>query len=53
MAIDESGLPDPRADGGAVLPLILKMPEFVDVVAHVADVVTPLAMFRMPSESWA
>src|SRR3954464_6345085 len=37
VAVDESCLPYARANGRSLLPLILQMLEFFDVVAHVAN----------------
>src|ERR1700747_1126257 len=37
VAIDQSGLPNARADGAAVLPLILKMLQVGHVVPHIAN----------------
>src|SRR5579862_5842386 len=37
VAVDEASLPDPRTDRRSVLPLILQMLEFTDVVSHVTD----------------
>ena len=37
VPIDKSGLPDPRADCDAAVPLVLEVLEFLDVVAHIAN----------------
>ena len=36
MAIDESSLPQTRTDGSSLLPLILQMLQFDDVIPHIA-----------------